>query len=115
MRMSARHTSPGLSFALGALVGAIAVFVPLTSVGHARSNVDGSGQPFPGAVPSSAPAAGPNFLWWIGDDPRLPAKAQGSITERNEAVDADSSSSIKQEPSKSNEASNEGGCDVQLD
>jgi hypothetical protein len=90
-KTSRNQMSPSLIFAAGTLVGAIAVFVPLTSAGHSGSDVERSGQRALGAVRSSAPAAG--------------AKA----------VDADSATSTKQDSSKSDEPSNEGTCDVQLD
>ena len=103
-RTTSKKVSPGLSFAAGMLVGAIAVFVPLSSAGHAGPNIDLSRQRSPGAARSSAPATGPNFLWWIGDDPRLPAKARKAASEEP-----------KQDSAGAKEASNTDTCDVQLD
>lgn len=91
MKTSRKQVSPSLSFAAGALVGAIAVFVPLTSSGHPGSNFGGSAQSSPGGVRSSVSVAGRN------------------------AGDADSASSTKQDSSTSNVVSNETTCDVQLD
>lgn len=91
MKTSRKQVSPGLSFAAGTLIGAFAVFVPLTSAGHPGSGVEGSGQRFSGAVRSSALAAGRN------------------------AVDTDSTSSMKQDSSTSSVVNNETKCDVQLD
>lgn len=91
MKMSGKHVPPGLSFAAGTLVGALAVLVPLTSAGHPGPNVKRSEQRSPGAVRSSAPAAAPS------------------------TVAAGSTSSTKQDSGKSDESSNAATCDVQLD
>ncbi len=116
MKTSGKHLPPGLTFAAGAFVGAIGVFVPLSSAGHAGSIVDGSGRRSPGAVRPSAGAKGPKFYWWMGDDPRLRAKTRNSSSEgQNEAVNADTASSTKQDTGETKQANNEATCDVQLD
>ena len=116
MKTSGKHTSPGLVFAAGTLVGAIGVFVPLSSAGHAGSIVDGSGPRSPGAVRPSAGARRPKSYWWMGDDPRLPAKTRNSSSKgQNEAVNANAASSTNQDTRETKQANNEATCDVQLD
>ena len=90
MKTLRKRIPSSLSFAAGALVGAIAVFVSLTSAGIG-SNVEGSGTRLPRAVRSSAPAAG------------------------RSAVEADSTSSPKRDPREPDAPSNETTCDQQLD
>ncbi len=85
-RKSGRQISPGLSFAAGTLVGAIAVFVPLGPLGH-RSQLEGSSR----RSQPPAPAAGSN------------------------AIAASPASSAQRDSVKPNDASNEATCDVQLD
>jgi hypothetical protein len=101
MNTPVKQMSPGLTFAAGTLVGAIAVFVPFSSAGHAGPNIDVAAQRSSAAVRSSAPETAPNFLWWIGDDPRLAAKAQKAVSEEPKQDSAN--------------ASNTDTCDVQLD
>jgi len=90
MKTLRKRIPSSLSFAAGALVGAIAVFVPLTSAGIG-SNVEGSGTRLPRAVRTSAPA-----------------------TSRGAAV-ADSTSPSKTAPKEPDAPSNETTCDQQLD
>jgi hypothetical protein len=59
-KMSGRHMSPRVSFATGALVGAIAVFVPFASSGHAGSRVEAVSQRVPAAAKPAAPAVDSN-------------------------------------------------------
>ncbi len=70
MNTAKRQVSPGLTFAAGTLVGAIAVFVPLKSAGHPGSRVEGPAKISPGEVRPSVDAASASRLKEDASEPR---------------------------------------------
>jgi hypothetical protein len=88
-QMPGRQVSPRASFAAGALVGAIAVFVPFASSGHPDSRGEGAS--------------------------RSPVASTSAPVTASNGADAGLAASIRKNSSTSNEPSSEPTCDVQLD